>query len=116
MYRPTGKARAGRSEQAQAYRHFYKTKAWQQARAAQLSSQPLCELCLEAKRTVPATVVNHKTPHKGDWQLFIDPTNHQSVCKPCHDGAIQSFERTGDMRGCDESGVPLDPCHWWNKA
>lgn len=114
MYGPKGKARAGRSERAHEYRRLYNTKAWKEARKAQLSRQPLCELCEETNRTVPASVVNHKKPHKGDWSLFIDPANHQSVCKPCHDGAIQSFERTGDMRGCDESGAPLDPNHPWN--
>lgn len=116
MFGPTGKARTGRSQQAHEYRRLYKTKAWQEARKAQLSKQPLCELCQDRGKTVPASVVNHKEPHKGDWSLFIDQTNHQSVCKPCHDGAIQSYEKTGSMRGCDESGLPLDPCHWWNKA
>lgn len=116
MYGPTGKARAGRSQEAQAYRHLYKNRAWQQARTAKLAAEPLCELCAKTGRVTPATVVNHRIPHKGDWQLFIDPTNHQSACKPCHDGAIQSYEKTGSMRGHDESGAPLDPNHPWNLA
>ena len=24
-------------------------------------------------------------PHRGSWPLFIDPANHQSLCKRCHD-------------------------------
>lgn len=105
-----------RSTQASEYRRFYNTKAWSAARQAQLSAHPLCELCEETGRMTPATVVNHRKAHKGDWALFIDPANHQSVCAPCHDGAIQSYERTGSMRGCDESGMPLDPNHPWNCA
>ena len=40
-----------------------------------------------------ATIVNHRTPHRGDWALFIDPANHESTCKPHHDRDIQAGER-----------------------
>lgn len=105
-----------RSPTAAQYRKLYATAAWKGARVAQLSRQPLCERCHKAGRITPATVVNHRTPHKGSWSLFIDPRNHESVCKPCHDGAIQSEERTGQVRGVDESGRPLDPSHPWHRA
>jgi 5-methylcytosine-specific restriction enzyme A len=104
-----------RSPEAEGYRKLYKLSAWKRAREAQLSKQPLCELCLERGRVVPASIVNHRKPHKGDWQRFIDPANHQSACKPCHDGAIQSYERTGRMAGSDSSGLPTDPNHPWNR-
>jgi 5-methylcytosine-specific restriction protein A len=97
------------------WRNWYKLKAWLVARAAQLAKQPLCERCLQRKRIVAATVVNHRKPHKGDWALFIDPANHESSCKPCHDGEIQQEERTGYVAGCDEHGRPLDPNHPWNR-
>ena len=103
--------REQRSEAAAKYRKLYKTKAWQQARLAQLAKQPLCEECLRHKRVVPATVVNHGTPHKGDWRRFIDPQNHQSVCKPCHDGVIQSAERRGYSVEVGVDGFPIDPKH-----
>ena len=35
---------------------------------------------------MPASVVDHVTPHQGDQRLFWDEANHQSLCKPCHDG------------------------------
>lgn len=82
-----------RRREAQPWRRFYKTAAWLQARAAQLSLQPLCERCLAEGIIEPATVVNHRTPHKGDWLLFIDPANHESTCKPHHDRDIQAEER-----------------------
>jgi 5-methylcytosine-specific restriction endonuclease McrA len=97
-----------RSPEAAAYRKLYKTAAWQQARQAQLSKQPLCEMCLRRGKVVPATVVNHGTPHKGDWQLFIDAKNHQSVCKPCHDGPVQSAERRGYSVEVGVDGWPID--------
>jgi 5-methylcytosine-specific restriction protein A len=24
-------------------------------------------------------------PFRGDWMLFVDSENHQSLCKSCHD-------------------------------
>ena len=30
-------------------------------------------------------MVDHVKPHRGDWALFIDPANHQSLCKHHHD-------------------------------
>ena len=64
-----------------------------------------------------ASVVNHKKRHKGDPELFFDPDNLESVCKPCHDGAIQSEERReanySDAVGPD--GYPLDPNHPFNR-
>ncbi len=87
-----------RTDAARRYRKFYKTAAWQSARKAQLSAHPLCELCQQEGRVTAANVVNHRIAHKGDWDLFINSTNHQSLCAPHHDGVIQSFERTGRMR------------------
>jgi 5-methylcytosine-specific restriction protein A len=45
-----------------------------------------CPDCQEGKiRLTPATVVDHRIPHKGDKQLFWDSTNWQAMSKPCHD-------------------------------
>lgn len=40
--------------------------------------------CLRAGRLVPATVVDHITPHKGNSELFWDSANWQSLCESCH--------------------------------
>ena len=34
---------------------------------------------------MPATVVDHIKPHLGDYGLFWESDNHQSMCKTCHD-------------------------------
>ncbi len=63
------------------------TGAWRKARAAYLRAHPLCE-CDECKalgRVLPATVVDHIKPHRGDMSLFWDRTNWQAMSKPCHD-------------------------------
>jgi 5-methylcytosine-specific restriction protein A len=104
-----------RSTKAQAYRKWYGLKAWIYAREIQLAKQPLCERCKATGRITPATVVNHRQPHKGNWKLFIDPTNHESVCAPHHDGLIQKEEARGHRIGSTADGRPVDPMHPWNR-
>jgi 5-methylcytosine-specific restriction endonuclease McrA len=61
---------------------------WQQARARFLAEHPLCQ-CQECddgrKRVMPATVVDHRIPHRGDLDLFWDRSNWQAMSKACHD-------------------------------
>lgn len=99
----------------EAYAHYYQTKAWKVLRARQLSREPLCRLCLELGHIVEATVVNHKKPHKGDWGLFCDEANHESVCQQHHDNLIRKQELRGHLIGSDANGRPRDPNHPWNK-
>lgn len=103
-----------RSLEAQTYRRWYGLKAWQQARQSQFARQPLCERCRAMGRVTPATVVNHRQPHKGNWKLFLDPANHESVCAPHHDGLIQKEEARRHEIGSRVDGRPIDPAHPWN--
>ena len=45
---------------------------WRRARAAFLAQHPLCAACRAQGRVVPATVVDHVVPHRGDQRLFWD--------------------------------------------
>ncbi|MBS0205687.1 MAG: HNH endonuclease [Planctomycetes bacterium] len=69
-----------------AYRKWYSLDIWSRRRDAQLNKQPLCEACLAQtpEQITGATDVDHIVPHRGNWGLFIDPANLQSLCKPCH--------------------------------
>lgn len=60
-------------------------RQWQLAREGYLRRHPLCVTCKDAGRAVPATVVDHIRPHRGDKVLFWDSSNWQAVCKRCHD-------------------------------
>lgn len=104
-----------RTDEAQAYRRWYGLKAWQVARKTQLTRQPLCERCKAAGRVTPATVVNHRKAHKGNWALFISPANHESTCAPHHDRLIQKEEARGQRIGTSVDGRPVDPNHPWNR-
>ena len=73
---------------------------WRKARNAYLYDHPLCVMCLAmtTPRTVPANVVDHIVPHKGDQALFWDTANWQALCKPHHDSDKQMTERSGRTR------------------
>jgi 5-methylcytosine-specific restriction endonuclease McrA len=104
-----------RSEEAQAWRHLYKSRAWRNGRVIFLRQHPLCERCEAQKRTVAATVVNHRKPHKGDEVLFFSVANWEALCKPCHDGPTQQIERIGFSREIGVDGFPIDPNHPANR-
>jgi 5-methylcytosine-specific restriction protein A len=58
---------------------------WRRAAKLFLLAHPLCAECLSHGQTIPAKVVDHVRPHKGDQALFWDEGNWQPLCKPCHD-------------------------------
>ncbi len=63
---------------------WYSTSRWKRLRKLQLAKEPLCRLCKEQGYIVAATVVDHIEPHKGDYELFYDPDNLDSMCVTCH--------------------------------
>jgi 5-methylcytosine-specific restriction enzyme A len=58
---------------------------WQQARERFLARNPLCVECQARNELTPATVVDHRIPHRGDEAIFWDVSNWQALCKRCHD-------------------------------
>lgn len=66
-------------------------------------------------KETPSTVVHHKIPHKGNYDLFWDESNWMGLCKECHDRIGQITDNGGLIPGCDADGNPLDPRHPWNK-
>jgi 5-methylcytosine-specific restriction enzyme A len=68
---------------------------WRRARAAFLAQHPLCAACQAQGLVVPATVVDHVVPHRGDQKLFWDEANWAPACKPCHDAKTAREGRWG---------------------
>ena len=71
---------------------WYNLPIWtEELRPAQLLREPFCRECVrlfspgDPRHRTRATVVDHKQPFRGNWALFIDPLNHQSLCKHHHD-------------------------------
>ncbi len=108
---------SGRCLVASDYHHLYCLSAWRKLRERQLHAEPLCRMHMAIGQIVPATVVDHVRPHRGDEALFFDERNVQSLCKPCHDGHKQAQERgDGILRGAGHDGEPLDLAHPWYAA
>jgi hypothetical protein len=60
----------------------------------------MCSCVVSSGRKSPTSaVIDHMQPHKGDMKLFWDHNNLWLVCKRCHDGPCQTYERkVGDVR------------------
>ena len=74
------------------YHGWYMLPIWtDRLRPAQLLREPYCRECArqyppsDPRHRTPATVVDHIVPHCGEWDVFIDSTNLQSLCKRHHD-------------------------------
>ena len=63
---------------------MYNSPRWKELRARQLKEDPYCQICGNK-----ATEVHHVTPHRGDWDLFLDPQNLISICHDCHQRETQ---------------------------
>lgn len=53
---------------------------------------------------MPASEVDHITPHRGDYALFWSAENHQALCKSCH-----SRKTTTEDGGFGHAPAPASP-------
>ena len=107
-----------RSAAAQQYQVLYASKHWATLRRQALTRDAYrcqhneCGVHLQAGRRGPeSAVVHHLKAHQGNLELFFDLNNLQSVCKSCHDSAIQSTEALGYDTRIGNDGWPTDPKH-----
>lgn len=83
---PAHKPRPAARRESAAWHSWYSLPVWiRELRPAQLLREPFCRECAAQGFRTYATVVDHVRPFRGDWPLFIDPANHQSLCKFHHD-------------------------------
>lgn len=88
QHRPVKASRRGSAQ----WHGWYNLPIWtDDLRPAQLLREPFCRECArqyppgDPRHRTRATVVDHIKPHRGNWLLFVDPANHQSLCKHHHD-------------------------------
>ena len=95
------------------WNHLYALPVWRQLRASHLRTNPLCVKCEEEGIANPGNTVDHRVPHKGNMELFLDPTNFDTLCATHHSSTKQMEERHGYAPGANEDGTPADPRHPW---
>lgn len=101
---PNASWRAGKTTAERGY-----GSKWQRARLLFLQQHPLCEMCDKAGKVTASTVVDHRTPHKGDLTLFWSRSNWQAICAVHHNSDKQAFERTGHVvQTIGLDGYPVD--------
>lgn len=117
MTTPARREADARRAKAKPWRSWYSSPRWRGPagrRTVQLHDTPWCEPCKALGRSRPATVANHKIPHRGDPRLFWHGAL-ESMCKTCHDKATQRAEIEGFRRDVDDDGFPTDPDHPFNR-
>lgn len=67
-------------------KRFLHSAAWLRARAAKLAETPWCEQCQRDNplSLEPATQVDHIKPRHSHRDLWLTPSNLQSLCDRCH--------------------------------
>ena len=65
-------------------KRLYNSGRWRRLRFRHLEREPLCRECARVGKVTPASDVDHIKPHKGDFCLFFDENNLQSLCASCH--------------------------------
>lgn len=97
-YLPRTRLEGDKAEQRKA---FYRTDVWRKARAAQLSKQPLCEVCLALDKINLATEVHHQDSftnyHSQAVATYkaLDPSNLMSICRYHHSKIHAILEQQG---------------------
>lgn len=86
--------------------------AWRKLRAYVLDSEPLCRDCTRRGLTVIATDLDHRDNNPANNDLL----NLVPLCHACHSRKTARDMGHNVRMGCDMQGMPLDPCHAWNKA
>ncbi len=83
--------RSAHRREVNPWRKWYDEPEWRRL-AAKVKAEALftCAMCGHIGGRL---VADHIKPHKGDRALFMDETNLQCLCKPCHDKHKQAEER-----------------------
>lgn len=82
---PLHRPQRQRSADSAAWHRLYSLPIWtQDLRPGQILREPYCRDCARHGLRVRATDVDHIRPHCGDWALFTDRANLQSLCHSCH--------------------------------
>lgn len=100
-WRRDDERRGSASERGYGYRWQKTSKGW-------LRSHPLCVAAQANGLIVPADLVDHIIPHKGDMALFWDPNNWQSLSGDAHLRIKAVLEHRWMLGEIDDKDLRLD--------
>jgi 5-methylcytosine-specific restriction protein A len=66
------------------WRSWSTSPIWKSIRRHRLAEEPHCRECARGGLKIIASHVDHIKPHRGDWWLFVDYKNTQSLCARHH--------------------------------
>ena len=72
-------------EREEPWRAWIHSTRWRDAIEGFKAKHPLCAECERHGRVTPVYLVDHIRPHEGNYDLFWDEANWQSMCNPCHE-------------------------------
>ena len=82
---PEHKPKQAPRRESASWHRWYSLPVWtDDLRPGQLLREPFCRECGRRGLRTWATDVDHIRDHKGDWALFTDRGNLQSLCHTCH--------------------------------
>lgn len=93
----------------------YNTGRWQRLRKAKKAQQPTCQRCEALGKVRPATQIDHDVPISEGGDPFPSLDELNAFCISCHSQKTNE-DMSGRVKGCDTTGLPLDPGHPWNKS
>lgn len=80
---------------------------WKKHRDQFLLEHPLCVECRRKGYVMPATVVDHIIPHKGNKDLFWNKSNWQPLCETHHNIKTASEDRGAWMPVVNKQDDPM---------
>jgi len=66
-------------------RQWLHSTRWRKASNLHKVKYPLCVECKRHGKITPVYVTDHIIPHNGNYELFWDQSNWQSLCNFCHE-------------------------------
>lgn len=98
------------------YQHFYNSKDWKKIREKHLTQNWKCNDCGIIKNLQ----VDHTINFDGDWTLFLEPKNLNTLCRKCHffktvkdtniDNKLEGNYTISTKAEDDEINFQLDMC------
>lgn len=78
---------------------WYYTDDWKKLRSSHRKREPRCRTC-----GGPGQITDHVIEHRGNRELFFNPTNLQTLCRACHNTKTALARRERDDKAGQSHG------------